>query len=125
GDGWPDILLTNFGRNVLYRNLGNGHFRNVAAEVGLESPGWNTGAAFFDADGDGDLDLYIASYIDCTMQDVLSARPSLSWRGLETVAFGPFGLKGAADHFFRNEGGRFVDTTAEAGMEDRALGFGF
>ena len=34
GDGWPDILVTNFGRNVLYRNLGNGHFRNVAAEVG-------------------------------------------------------------------------------------------
>ena len=25
-DGWPDILVTNFGRNILYRNLGNGHF---------------------------------------------------------------------------------------------------
>ncbi|HEU0106398.1 MAG TPA: VCBS repeat-containing protein, partial [Vicinamibacteria bacterium] len=67
GDGWPDILVTNFGRNVLYRNLGNGRFENVAARVGVESPGWNTGAAFFDADGDGDLDLYIASYIDCTL----------------------------------------------------------
>ena len=126
GDGWPDLLVTNFGSNVLYRNLRNGRFRNVAREVGVEAPGWNTGAAFFDADGDGDLDLYVASYIDCTLRDVLDAKPTLPWRGLETVAFGPFGLKGAPDHFFRSEGGkRFVDATAEAGMQDLGLGFGF
>jgi enediyne biosynthesis protein E4 len=42
------------------------------------------------------------------------------------VAFGPFGLKGAPDHFFRNEGGkRFVDATIASGMEDKAAGFGF
>jgi len=41
------------------------------------------------------------------------------------VAVGPFGLDGARDHFFRNEGGRFVDATAEAGMEDKGRGFGF
>jgi hypothetical protein len=125
-DGWPDILVTTFGRNVLYRNLGNGRFQDVAREVGIESPGWNTGAAFFDADGDGWLDLYIASYIDVSIEQVLAARPSLSWRGLETVAFGPFGLKGAPDHFFRNDRGkRFVDSTLAAGMEDKATGFGF
>jgi hypothetical protein len=124
-DGWPDILVTNFGRNVLYRNLGNGHFENVAARVGVEAPGWNTGAAFFDADGDGWLDLYVAQYIDCTLESVLQAKPSLSWRGLEQVAFGPFGLKGAPDHFFHNVKGRFVEATEEAGMRDLALGFGF
>ena len=43
-DGWPDILVTTFGRNVLYRNLGNGRFQDVAKDVGIESPGWNTGA---------------------------------------------------------------------------------
>lgn len=124
-DGRPDILVTNFGPNVLYRNLGNGRFENVAARAGIEAPGWNTAAAFFDADGDSDLDLYIASYIDCTLEDVLKAKPTLSWRGLEMVAFGPFGLKGAPDHFFRNDGGRFVDATQESGLKDMALGFGF
>jgi hypothetical protein len=125
-DGWPDMLVTAFGRNVLYRNLGNGRFQDVAKDVGLDAPGWNTGAAFFDADADGDLDVYVASYIDVTLEQVLAARPSLSWRGLETVAFGPFGLKGAPDRFFRNEGGkRFVDATIAAGMEDKATGFGF
>ena len=97
GDGWPDILVTNFGANVLYRNLGNGRFENVAAEVGVESPGWNTGAAFFDADGDGDLDLYVASYIDCTLDDVLEreadARAGAASR---QVAFGPVRPEGRA-----------------------------
>jgi enediyne biosynthesis protein E4 len=124
-DGWPDILVTNFGRNVLYRNLGNGRFENVAPRLGIETPGWNTGAAFIDADGDGWLDLYIAQYIDCSMDDVLKAKRTLSWRGLEQVAFGPFGLKGAPDHFFRNVKGRFVEATDEAGLKDLALGFGF
>src|SRR5439155_87809 len=95
------------------------------ARVGIEAPGWNTAAAFFDADGDGWLDLYIAQYIDCTLDDVLRAKPALSWRGLEQVAYGPFGLKGAPDHFFRNVKGRFVDATEEAGLKDAALGFGF
>jgi len=110
---------------VLYHNLKNGRFENVAKQVGLESPGWNTGAAWFDADGDGDLDVYIAQYIDTTLDEVLKAKPTLSWRGLEMVAVGPFGLKGAPDHFFRNDGGHFVDATLESGMEDKALAFGF
>ena len=92
---------------------GNGTLRPTSrATRGLESPGWNTGAAFFDADGDGDLDVYIAAYIDATIDDVLNAKRTLSWKGVEMVAFGPFGLKGAPDHFFRNDGhGRFVDAT--------------
>jgi hypothetical protein len=125
-DGWPDLFITNFGPNLLYRNRGDGTFENVAAAVGVESPGWNTGAAFFDAEGDGDLDLYVASYIDCTLQEFLEAEPTLDWKGLEKVALGPFGLEGAPDHFFRSEGGaRFVEATTESGLEDRALGYGF
>jgi hypothetical protein len=125
-DGWTDLLVTSFGPNVLYRNRGDGRFENVAARAGVEAPGWNTGASFFDADADGDLDLYVAAYIDCTLEDVLHARPTLDWKGLEKVAFGPFGLEGAPDHFFRQEpGGRFVDATKEAGMTDLGLGFGF
>jgi hypothetical protein len=124
-DGWPDILVTGFGPNVLYRNLGDGRFANAAKQAGVEAPGWNTGAAFFDADGDGWLDLYVARYVDCTLDEVLKARPSLPWRGLEQVAFGPFGLEGAPDVFFRNVEGRFVEATREAGLTDLAKGFGF
>jgi len=125
-DGWPDILVTNFGANALYRNRGDGTFEDVAPHAGIEAPGWNTGAGFFDADGDGDLDLYIAAYIEATIEEVLAAEPTLSWKGVDSVAFGPFGLTGAADHFFLSNGdGTFRDVTDQAGMRDRAQGYGF
>jgi len=126
GDGRPDILVTNFGPNVLYRNRGNGTFENVAGKAGIEVPGWNTGAAFFDADGDGDLDLYIAGYVDCTLEEVLRAKPVLDWKGVDRVAVGPFGLPGAPDHFFLSDGkGRFREATEEAGLTDKGLAYGF
>lgn len=125
-DGWTDLFVTSFGASALYRNRGDGTFEDLAPGLGLESPGWNTGAAFLDADGDGDLDLYVASYIDCALDEVLEAKPTMDWKGVEKVAMGPFGLAGAPDHFFRSEGARrFVDATEEAGMKDRALGYGF
>jgi len=125
-DGWPDILVTRFGPNALYRNRGDGTFEDVARRAGVESPGWNTGAAFFDADGDGRLDLYIAAYIRAAMDDVLKATPTLPWKGIDRVAAGPFGLPGAQDHFFRAVGaGAFQDATSAAGLEDKAGGFGF
>ncbi|NIM02052.1 MAG: hypothetical protein GTO30_13445 [Acidobacteria bacterium] len=125
-DGWPDILVTNFGANVLYRNRGDGTFENVAARAGVEAAGWNTGAAFFDADADGDLDLYIAAYIVATIDEVLGAGRTLDWKGVDKVAFGPFGLTGARDHFFLNNGdGTFVEATDRAGMRDLVQGFGF
>jgi hypothetical protein len=126
GDGRPDILVTSFGPNLLYRNRGDGSFENLAAKAGIESPGWNTGAAFFDADRDGDLDLYVAAYVDCTLEEVLQARASLDWKGVEKVAMGPFGLRGAPDHFFVSDGkGRFRESTDAAGLADRSLAYGF
>ena len=125
-DGWPDLFVTCFGRNLLYRNDGDGTFSERAAAAGVEAPGWNTGAAFFDADGDGDLDLYVAAYIDCTLEEVLEARTSLRWKAVADVAMGPFGLDGARDHFFLADGsGAFVEATSESRLDDLALGFGF
>jgi hypothetical protein len=79
-----------------------------------------------DAEGDGDLDLFIAGYINNTAQEVLEAKPTLAWKGVTKVAVGPFGLAGAPDHFFLNDGkGRYTDATEKAGLTDRALAFGF
>ena len=125
-DGWPDILVTNFGPNVLYHNRGDGTFENVAEAAGIEAPSWNTGASFFDADGDGDLDLYIATYIEASLEEFLQARPTLDWKGVDKVAFGPFGLSGAPDRFFlAADDGTFTEATKKAGLSDRALGYGF
>jgi hypothetical protein len=123
GDGRPDLFVTNFGPDVLYRNRGDGTFERMDPSPGID--GWSTGAVFFDADRDGDEDLYVAAYIDVTLEQVLTARPTLDWKGVK-VMYGPFGLEGKADAWFRNEGGgRFVEATEEAGLADVGLYYGF
>ena len=66
-DGYPDIYLNNFGPNILYRNNGDGTFTDVtqAAGVGVGNH-VGAGACFLDIDGDGDLDLFVANYVDFT-----------------------------------------------------------
>jgi hypothetical protein len=62
-DGWPDVLLTEYGRIRLFRNNGNGTFTDVTKESGLENSLWGTSAAFVDYDRDGWLDLVVVNYV--------------------------------------------------------------
>ena len=64
-DGWPDIVMTNFQweSNTLYRNLGEGLFRDVSVDVQIGASSFDRlafGINFFDYDSDGDADLYVA-----------------------------------------------------------------
>lgn len=123
GDGWIDLLVTNFGPDTLYRNRGDGTFESMVDPPSVD--GWSAAAVFFDADSDGDEDLFIGAYIDCTMEEVLNAKLSLDWEGLK-VMLGPFGLEGLANQYFENlGGGQFRVATAEAGLEDVGLFYTF
>jgi hypothetical protein len=64
-DGWEDLFVTGYGRNLLLRNQGDGTFRETAEAAGIRRRGgaWGTGCAFVDVDRDGWLDLYVANYI--------------------------------------------------------------
>jgi hypothetical protein len=63
-DGYPDIYVTNFGRNVLYHNNGNGTFTDVTEKAGVGAGGWSVSAGFLDYDNDGRLDLFVGRYLD-------------------------------------------------------------
>ena len=63
-DGWPDLHVTNFGKDRLYRNNGDGSFSDVTDRAGISIPGWSTAASFGDFDRDGDLDLFVCGYLE-------------------------------------------------------------
>jgi hypothetical protein len=63
-DGFTDLYVTSYGRNVLYHNNGNGTFTDVTARAGVAAGGWSASAGFFDYDNDGKLDLFVTRYLD-------------------------------------------------------------
>jgi hypothetical protein len=112
-DGYPDLYVTNFGSNILYRNNGNGTFTDVTREAGLADAGWSASAAFVDYDRDGYLDLYVTHYLDFT---VLGNRECFDPAG-ERDYCPPTAYKPTLHRLFRNLGnGKFRDVTQAAGI---------
>jgi enediyne biosynthesis protein E4 len=67
-DGYPDIYVTNYGKNILYHNNGDGTFTDVTAKAGVAAGGWSESAGFVDYDNDGKLDLFVTRYMDWDTQ---------------------------------------------------------
>jgi hypothetical protein len=120
-DGWPDVVVTQYGGIRLFLNNRNGTFRDVTAESGLENPGWGSSASFVDIDRDGWLDLVVANYVDYDP----SSRCSTP-RG-EQEYCNPKPFPGRVARLFRNLGGSpeargkkalFKDITLSSGLGD-------
>ena len=130
-DGWPDMVVTNYGKNRLYHNNHDGTFTDVAEKAGITLGNWSSGPAFGDYDGDGRLDLFISGYIHFD-RDNLPANGSKAmgyaacrFRGIPTMC-GPRGLPGEPDHLFHNNGdGTFTDVSVKAGVQDASKYYGF
>ncbi len=123
-DGWPDIYVSNFGKNRLYHNNHDGTFTDVAEKAGVTLGNWSTGATWGDYDGDGRLDLFVPGYVHYDIAhppDPDSAGGSIQgcvFRGV-SVMCGPRGLQGEPDHLFHNNGdGTFTDVSVKAGVSD-------
>jgi enediyne biosynthesis protein E4 len=123
-DGWPDLYVTNFGKNRLYHNNHDGTFTDVAEKAGVALGNWSTGATFGDYDGDGRLDLFVPGYVHYDLDhppvpgSAVVAFSTCEFRGLKVMC-GPRGLKGEPDHLFHNNGdGTFTEVSAKAGVAD-------
>ena len=125
GDGWPDLYVTNFGKNRLYHNNHDGTFTDVAEKAGVTLGNWSAGATWGDYDGDGRLDLFVPGYVHYD----IAAPPGkggsnvslsfCSFRGVKVMC-GPHGLEGEPDHLFHNNGdGTFTDVSVKAGVADQ------
>jgi len=118
-DGYEDLFVSYFGKNVLYHNNGNGTFSDVTDKAGVGGNGkrWNSGCAFVDYDRDGKLDLFVANYIDMDLATapVPESGPCL-YKGV-MVACGPPGLIGGKNILFHNNGdGTFTDVSESSGI---------
>jgi hypothetical protein len=112
-DGFPDLYLNQFGPNVLYRNRGDGTFADATRHAGVDRGSKvGAGTCFLDIDGDGDLDLYVANYVNFTFETHVSRRVM----GQLTYA-SPMDYAGVPDNLFRNQGdGTFADISRESGI---------
>jgi hypothetical protein len=129
-DGWPDLYVTNFGKNRLYHNNHDGTFTDVAEKAGVALGNWSTGATFGDYDGDGRLDLFVPGYVHYDIEhppvpgSAVVAFSTCEFRGLKVMC-GPRGLKGEPDHLFHNNGdGTFSDVSERAGVSDANAYYG-
>ena len=122
-DGHDDLFVTYWGDCVLWHNHGNGRFTNVAQKAGVTTdPGngqhrWNTGCAFVDYDRDGNLDLFVANYIDFDPKTApLPESGPCLFKGI-VVACGPPGLQGGKNILYHNRGdGTFADVSEKSGI---------
>ncbi len=122
-DGWPDIYVSNYGKNRLYHNNRDGTFSDVADKAGVTLGNWSTGATWGDYDGDGRLDLFVPGYVHFDEKQIQAGKSAAAssfceFRGAKVMC-GPRGLPGEPDHLFHNNGdGTFTDVSAKAGVAD-------
>ena len=119
-DGYEDLFCTYFGQNKLYRNLGNGTFKDVTKEAGLTDPRarWGSGCSFLDYNRDGNLDLFVANYLDFDFDKVPKPGSGVNcnWKVIPVECV-PRGMPFGQHSLYRNNGdGTFTDVTKEAGL---------
>ncbi len=119
-DGWLDLFVTSYGRNVLYQNRAGRRFTDATTAAGLarDEIRWGSGCTFIDYDRDGDLDLFVANYLRFDLQSAQEpgTGPNCLWKGIP-VNCGPKGLPTDTNLLYRNRGdGTFEDQSVASGI---------
>jgi hypothetical protein len=122
-DGYPDLYVTSYGKNILYHNNGNGTFTDVTAKAGVAGGGWSVSAGFFDYDNDGKLDLFVTRYMEW------DTKHSKDCGGNFHTYCPPEEFPATTNILYHNNGdGTFTDVSQRSGIaakKGRALGVAF
>jgi enediyne biosynthesis protein E4 len=122
-DGFADLYVTNYGRNALYHNNGDGTFTDATEKAGVAAGGWSCSAGFFDSDNNGHLDLFVTRYMEWDTQH------SKICGGEWQTYCPPAEFPATTNIFYRNRGdGTFDDASKPSGisaLKGRALGVCF
>jgi hypothetical protein len=128
-DGWPDLLVTGWGRLALFRNdpvdkndpSKGRKFTDVTKEAGLNDHLWSTSAGFADFDGDGHVDLYVCHYVTWhfgkTEEEEKKSHPRCFYDGKTPDVCPPKQFDALPHVLYRNNGdGTFSDVSKSAGL---------
>jgi hypothetical protein len=122
-DGYPDLYVTSYGKNILYHNNGDGTFTDVTARAGVTGGGWSVSAGFFDYDNDGKLDLFVTRYM------LWDTKHSKDCGGSFHTYCPPEDFPATTSILYHNNGnGTFTDVSERSGIaakKGRALGVAF
>jgi hypothetical protein len=112
-DGFPDVLITGYSECALFHNSGNGTFTDVTEKAGLkQSAKWSTGAAWFDYDRDGFLDLVVCHYAR-----IPAKPPQCDFKGAPSYcAPSSYGDGDRLSLYHNNGSGAFTDVSAQSGV---------
>ncbi len=119
-DGFDDLFITYYGHNMLYHNNGNGTFSDVTKRAGLaqDAVRYGSGCSWVDYDRDGKLDLFVANYLNTTLEKLPKPgeNPDCTWKGV-AVNCGPRGLPTGFVQLFHNNGdGTFIEVSKQSGV---------
>ncbi len=119
-DGFDDLFITYYGHNVLYHNNGDGTFSDVTEKAGLGQADvrYGSGCTWVDYDRDGRLDLFVANYLNTTLEKLPKPGENVdcNWKGVP-VNCGPRGLPTGFVQLFHNNGdGTFTEVSKTSGV---------
>jgi enediyne biosynthesis protein E4 len=119
-DGFDDLFITYYGQNALYHNNGDGTFTDVTEKAGFRQDGarYGSGCTWLDYDRDGRLDLFVANYLNTTLERLPKPGENADcrWKGV-AVNCGPRGLPTGFVQLFHNNGdGTFTDVSRQSGV---------
>lgn len=101
-------------KNLLFINNGDLTFTEMGKQYGVDDSGYTTQAVFFDYDRDGDLDLYVLNH--STQEYAGLGKISRHHKKQKNKSY--------SDKLMRNDNGKFVDVSDQAGLISNILGFG-
>ena len=120
-DGFPDALITGFGGLTLWKNQGDGTFIDVTVESNLDDSLWSSSAGWGDLNGDGTLDLYVAHYVNWSLEN----NPPCATTGSRPDVCPPRRFDPLDDVVYFGSGdGSFVNRTKECGLVSGGKGLG-